>query len=1376
MRKSCIWLLLLTLVLALCPIAALGEEGENLLTNPSFEELDSDGMPVGWTTDAYRLQEGYTVFSVTDEAEDGNHAVTINNLAENDARFYQTVTVEPNSLYCLSGWVKTEDILDSGHGANLSVEGLYSFSDGVYGTTDGWQYIEWYGETGDDQTEVTLFVRVGGYSGESMGKASFDNLCLQQVDAVPGDGIASLWFDATQEIIDVDPVDYTDEDTSSASPFWPWLIVMSVAFLLFMVWLTPTLTLERHELQEKKNMPLWFSIGLALAFVVRMVIAALVDGYPVDVNCFLSWGSTMAKVGPTQFYEATNFCDYPPAYVYILGLNSSIASFISSLTVGHPTIANLLRSTVIFKIIPSLCDVGMAYVVYRMAREEHCSRNQAGWLGLAFALNPAFILNSAAWCQVDGVLCFGLMLVAYLAIRRKWRWALPVYMLCVLIKPQALMLGFLGLTAMVIEWIDKPENRKGMLQGCGMALLVALAVLIPFSIHLSWDWLITLYSKTLSSYPYATVNTANFYYLFNANWVSIDNAAAWLAPLSLSAACFAWTFVLWRRKGERAASWLEPAVMVCFAAAFLAMTLMGATWKVVGTAAMALAFAIVLPMYVRGRDLRNLPLLGGLLFLLLYVLGIKMHERYLFPALIFFVMAFAVKRDRRVLLLSAVLACTVFINEGIVLDNGIRLGSAYGHLNADTKWLNMLLSAVNVACVPFGVWICHQHCDEGLTVSADQQLRPLLPAEHLSMKPGDPRSFHADVSLKMNRKDWALMLGVTLVYAVVALCNLGSTKAPQNPWKSTAYNESVTIDLGEKQDAFYMLYFAQVSYSNFSIATSDDGTNWSEEHYAEMNEGECFRWKYVCDYTENSGIQTFNSSIRTVLNGRYVRITAHQVGLILDEVIFRDLDGNVLNASITSRANANEDSPLLTDPEALLDEQDTLEGEPSWYNSTYFDEIYHARTAFEHLNGTVPYETSHPPLGKVIMSWAVAIFGMTPFGWRFAGALAGILMLPAMYLLGKQLTKRTDMAFAAMCMMTLDCMHFTQTRIATIDSFPVLFILWSYLFMLRFMQRDIAMEEVKALLPDLALSGLFMGLGIASKWIGIYAGAGLAVLFFWTLIRHIRMGKVSAKVMNLPGISGSERKMLEHRADMTWQRPFVLCLWCLLFFVFVPVVIYLLSYIPYFAYAKVTSLSDYVKRVISAQQNMFNYHSQPGLGMNHPYYSPWYEWPLIKKPMYYAMARYVPEGYSYSIFCFGNPAVWLVGLAGIAFTAIAWIKQHRYVLEGSDALMHTHASTDNVACAFVLIGLLAQYLPWVLVPRGTYIYHYFASVPFLCFGTMLLLNAIVKRAPRLGRGITAAYLLICLLLFVAFYPYASGVTTPVAWLDFMKQFLLLYHA
>ena len=137
---------------------------------------------------------------------------------------------------------------------------------------------------------------------------------------------------------------------------------------------------------------------------------------------------------------------------------------------------------------------------------------------------------------------------------------------------------------------------------------------------------------------------------------------------------------------------------------------------------------------------------------------------------------------------------------------------------------------------------------------------------------------------------------------------------------------------------------------------------------------------------------------------------------------------------ITGRTGAVAESELYSDPERLIDEQDTLEklpqhfrdeasenapAQPGWWNSTYFDEIYHARTAFEFLKGSVPYETSHPPLGKVLMSAFVALFGMTPFGWRFAGALAGILMLPGMYLLGQQLTKKTWIAASPCCLSSL---------------------------------------------------------------------------------------------------------------------------------------------------------------------------------------------------------------------------------------------------------------------------------------------------------------------------------------------------------------------
>lgn len=165
---------------------------ENLLENGSFEELDRSGMPIGWNRDAYHMDEGYTLFAVDEEdSTDGSYSVSIQNVGENDARYSQTVSVEPESLYCFSGFIRTENV-ESGHGANLSIEGLYTFSECVHDTSDGWKYIEWYGETGPEQTSVTLYARLGGYSGESTGKAWFDDLSLEKVDEYPGDEAASL--------------------------------------------------------------------------------------------------------------------------------------------------------------------------------------------------------------------------------------------------------------------------------------------------------------------------------------------------------------------------------------------------------------------------------------------------------------------------------------------------------------------------------------------------------------------------------------------------------------------------------------------------------------------------------------------------------------------------------------------------------------------------------------------------------------------------------------------------------------------------------------------------------------------------------------------------------------------------------------------------------------------------------------------------------------------------------------------------------------------------------------------------------------------------------------------------------------------------------
>ena len=71
---------------------------------------------------------------------------------------------------------------------------------------------------------------------------------------------------------------------------------------------------------------------------------------------------------------------------------------------------------------------------------------------------------------------------------------------------------------------------------------------------------------------------------------------------------------------------------------------------------------------------------------------------------------------------------------------------------------------------------------------------------------------------------------------------------------------------------------------------------------------------------------------------------------------------------------------------ALVDEQNTVPKAPSYFNGMIFDEIYHARTAYENIHNLSVYEWTHPPLGKLIIALGILLFGMKPFGWRIMGA------------------------------------------------------------------------------------------------------------------------------------------------------------------------------------------------------------------------------------------------------------------------------------------------------------------------------------------------------------------------------------------------------
>ncbi len=1312
----------------------------NLLQNSDFSVLDDKGMPESWYTDAY-FNTSITSYEVT---EDGAHIV---NQLPNDARFAQNVSVAPNTLYCFSGQIKADT--EGGWGGNLSIDGVYLTPEKVYKTNGEWQDVALYGYTGEDQKTVTVFARLGGYSGESTGEAWFRNLSFRAVEEVPeGFLIQDFYLPENNYPENLSP-------SAAKAKTGAWLIVLcSAVYLLAFLLARKHLFAPSPLVQNTSRMQLLSVLAVALgAVALRMAAALLVPGYDVDIGCFTAWSMHMAQVGPVNFYNTISFCDYPPGYLnvlWIIGLLGNLVGTVTELMVKMPAI---------------LSDAAICILLYTEGKKRLGHR--AGLItALLWALNPVSLVTGACWGQTDSLMTLLLLLSVLSLSCGRWKFALPLYVAAVLVKPQALMFGPMGVAALVLHLKNTKCNKKewaDILIGLSLSLVVFAVLALPFLVKIEGEikglsFLLNLYGSTMNSYGYVTINACNPYFILGLNWLPSDYSAtlpALLTVLFIAVAPALVTCILHRKNSlKKDLPFLITAILgLVFLAVLMVLYFTGnLTYATLSTCMIVCVVTLFCVHFLLRDSMAHLPQYAAGMLMLLFVCAGMMHERYLFPVVVLLFLGYLTTKDKRLVFLMAAVSVASFLNIACVLERNIRIGGVEAHLNApmcgiesDLSVLEYVSAVLTTLFATITVYVCLSPekavSETEETLSANKVNGYPLPDVRVS--PSAP----------LSKRDWIIMLVCTLLYACLAFTNLGSTKAPQTAWvsKPAGSQETIVLDLGEEKE-FSVLYFPGILYYDSTLMVeSGNEISYRDMRSANINYGNCFSWHYV------------TGTNYSPLTGRYVRLSTTAYDMPIYEVIIRDAKtGETLPYSIVG-AYENETVAFIND------EQNTLEGEPGYYNSTYFDEIYHARTGFEHLHGLPTYETSHPPLGKVLISWCIGLFGMTPFGWRFAGTMAGVLMLPAMYLLGKLLSRNKWGGLFAMLFITFDLMHFTQTRIATIDSFVVLFILWSVYCMLYWFKLDYFHTPFLKTLIPLGLSGLFMGLSIASKWTGCYNGVGLALIFFWGLFRRYRIWKAAKEKADAAPSDADAVSIAAQGNTLIYT-----VLSCFVFFVAIPLVIYYLSYIPYFAYSGGVSLQE----VIRAAIGMFDYHSKPGLGMDHPYYSPWYEWPFIGKPMwYYNSAFNTPESTS-TILAMGNPAVWWVGLIGLAGVLCLFIRQH--IAASSPVTQDRRLNrtftlsffprSDEPRYALLIILFLVQYLPWVLVPRGTYIYHYFPSVPFIILCTGLCLDKLHDKLPKAALILGGILLLLALVLFIGFFPYASGWSVPQAWLNMMRWF------
>ncbi|MBD5464008.1 MAG: phospholipid carrier-dependent glycosyltransferase [Lachnospiraceae bacterium] len=557
----------------------------------------------------------------------------------------------------------------------------------------------------------------------------------------------------------------------------------------------------------------------------------------------------------------------------------------------------------------------------------------------------------------------------------------------------------------------------------------------------------------------------------------------------------------------------------------------------------------------------------------------------------------------------------------------------------------------------------------------------------------------------LTRADYICMSILIFLFTILAFFRLGNLYAPSSYHTTDAQNHDIVLDFGEYTDiASISLFLGNLNTRHFSISAFNEVTNSWEVFNGDAIAESVFAWNKI----------DINYRLR------YLGIVATDDTAVINEMAVIGTDD-----SLIVPINA-------ADYPALFDEQEMFPESKTYMTGTMFDEVYHGRTAYEFLHGLTTYETTHPHLGKILISLGVLLLGMNPFGWRFMSVIFGILIIPLMYIFAKKIFKNTFIAAATAALLTFDCMHYTLARISTIDIFAAFFILLMYYYMYQYFVKDSLYRSANLSIQDkfppknvylpLALCGISMALGIATKWTGIYAGIGLAVLFIWYTITHF------------PG-----------------KQTLRLFFFCCLFFIVVPLIAYTLCFIPVVGYTEYNGLID---KAIQGTKYMFDYHAN--LVAEHYYSSPFYEWPIIWMPLLDACDA-VGTSQMSSISTMGNPAIWWIGIPCQLYVLFRWVFKR-----------------DKKA-GFLCISYLAQYIPWMSISRITFIYHYFPASLFmiLMMGYTMLH---VKEHFSWGKKAITAYMVIAILCFFLFFPVISGLPVSKEYglsLRWLKDWILV---
>lgn len=418
----------------------------------------------------------------------------------------------------------------------------------------------------------------------------------------------------------------------------------------------------------------------------------------------------------------------------------------------------------------------------------------------------------------------------------------------------------------------------------------------------------------------------------------------------------------------------------------------------------------------------------------------------------------------------------------------------------------------------------------------------------------------------------------------------------------------------------------------------------------------------------------------------------------------------------------------------------------SYPSEVVFDEVHFGKFVSAYFSGEYYFDI-HPPLGKLLIAGFCGILGenisfdfekigetfnaKSLFILRFLPAFFGSLFIILIYkfILAFGLSKKS--AFFGSFLVLFENALLVESKFILTDIFLLFFGFCSlYLFVLGNSQNDSTKKNYFYL-----ASGIFAALSFSVKWTGL---SFLGIILFFSLIKILK--KISFK------------KLAKN----------------FLFFVLIPFLVYLFIFFlhfqllpksgpgnPYMSNAFQKTLQNnqvneqikplsFVKKFIELNKAMYSYSAN--LKAGHPDVSYFYQWPIMKKPIWYWNKN--AEKKSANIYLFGNPLIWWLVAIFIPISII---------LSQVKKLNRLVSPTFNL----LIFGFFINLLPYIFVKRVTFLYHY---LPSLVFGILILALFLEKISFAWRKNLSWKFLIgflsLVLMIFLIFSPLSYGLFVP----------------